>query len=89
MKEVSWKPLVKDEQLAMDIVAGMTYSHLSLRIGNDIATQPPELSTEIVETSHFFRKIFNESLGIQLGLPLFFEASTADAKRSRLLKFLS
>lgn len=36
-----------------------------------------------------FEKIFNEVLGIQVGLPLFFEASTADAKRSRLLKFLS
>lgn len=43
----------------------------------------------IVVTGHFFGKIFNESLGIQLGRPLFLDASTADAKRSRLLKFLS
>lgn len=37
----------------------------------------------------FFEKIFNELLGIHVGLPLFFEASTAVANRSRLWKFLS
>jgi hypothetical protein len=39
--------------------------------------------------THFFGKIFNESLDIQLGLPVLLDASTADAKCSRLLKFLS
>ena len=74
----------------MDTIAVTKRNHLFLLTPEAspqlwlVSLQPREPTT-----SHFFGKIFNESLGIQLGRPLFFEASTADAKRSRLLKFLS
>jgi hypothetical protein len=80
MKEASYRPLVRDEQLSLDIVAVTTWFIKSGRWDSPV---------RMVDRSHFFGKIFNESLGIQLGLLLLFEASTADAKRSRLLKFLS
>jgi len=82
--------LVKDEQLTIETIAvTKRNTDFFLEWERRRKSGRPNSQPREAETSHFFGKIFNESLGIQLGRPLFFEASTADAKRSRLLKFLS
>lgn len=82
--------MVKDEQLTTETIAvTKRNTHFFLEWERRRNSGRPNSQPREVETSHFFGKIFNESLSIQLGRPLFFEASTADAKRSRLLKFLS
>ncbi len=82
--------MVKDDQRTIETIAVTKRNpHLFLEWKRRLNSGRPNSQPREAETGHFFWKIFNDSLGIQLGLPLFFEASTADAKRSRLLKFLS
>jgi len=64
----------------------ITSSHEALQLVRDgIKTYLREESIMERECHLFFEKIFNELLGIQADLPLFLEASTADAKCSRPL----
>ena len=62
--------------------------HLQL-VRDEIETYPNWRPIVECKGHLFFEKIFNELLGIHVGLPFFFEASTAVAKRSRLWRFLS
>jgi len=62
--------------------------HMQL-VGDMIKTYPMQKWAGERTDHSFFEKIFNAVLGIHEGLPLFFEASTADLNCSRFLKFLS
>ena len=67
MRAHSWKLSVQDERPTNDTMLYLNRMRLSTF---DLEGQE----------SYFFEKILSESLGIQLGRPLLFDASTAEAK---------